>query len=68
MTKAVAIAGMSAANALHTPIIPLCAVLVLLPYKEHNTFSVISSVISASGVEIREQKCGLPVRKQIHLD
>ncbi len=57
MTKDLEILGMSAANALHTPNIPLYALLTLLPCKEHNIFLVILTVISANGVQIREQKC-----------
>lgn len=50
MTNAVEILSISAANALHTPIITLYAALILLPCKEHNIFLVISTVISATGV------------------
>lgn len=50
MTNAVKILRTSAANALYTPIITLYAVLILLLYKEHNIFSVVSTVSSASGV------------------
>lgn len=44
MKNAPEILGMSAANALHTPSNPLHAI-IFLPCKEHNIFSVISTMI-----------------------
>lgn len=52
MTNDLEILGMSAVNALHTPNIPLHALLMLLACKEQNIFSVILTVVSANGVEI----------------
>lgn len=52
MTNDLEILGMSAVNALHTPNIPLRALLMLLAWEEQDIFSVILTVVSAIGVEI----------------